>query len=53
MLCLLRRLTTERSGSVAIEYGLIIAATALAIIVSVTLIGAEVVEMFDAVASGF
>jgi pilus assembly protein Flp/PilA len=50
-LSVLRRLRSDRSGATAIEYGLIVAGVAIAILASVFALGDELNDMFGEVQS--
>lgn len=45
----LRRSETNRSGATAIEYGLLAAGIAVAIIVAIDLLGLEIATVFDTI----
>jgi pilus assembly protein Flp/PilA len=49
---LLKRFVTDESGATAIEYGLIAAGIALAIITAVQLVGTNLTTTFTSIAAG-
>jgi pilus assembly protein Flp/PilA len=51
LICLLRRLRTDRSAVTALEYGLISSLVAVTIISSVSLVGSHLSTVFNTIAT--